>query len=815
MFHHSSTHSPTAKSQGFAGIAPKNISGRVVRLMAFLALFFISPGLIWAAQVTLAWDANKPAPDGYRLYQRTDDDAYNYASPVWNGTGTTAAIDNLADDTDYYFVVRAYVGAEESGDSNEVSYHFDAPAPPAPAAYTIMASAGTNGTLSPSGSVSVAEASDQTFAITANPNYHVSDVRVDNVSVGAVASYTFSAVDADHSISAAFAPDTYTIYATAEANGSISPSGGAFVPHGTDRTYIITANTGYNIADVVVDGQSVGAVSSYTFASVSTNHNITARFEQIFHTLNAAAGNGGTISPAGTLTLVQGSNQTYQITADSGFDITDVVVDGQSVGAISSYSFNALNADHAISATFTEIIVNHTIKASAGAEGVISPSGQITVTAGADQTFSVSAQEGYQVDGVWVDGISQGALSTYTFSNVNGDHTIEASFSLVNQPPVADAGPNQTVDAETLVTLIGTNSMDLDDGIASFSWQQIAGPTVALADPTAGQTTFIAPAVDDNGFSLEFKLTVTDYSGEAIQDTCIVNVTMVNASPVADAGTDQVVDMGEPVMLNATVSSDPDNDALSFQWRQISEGPVVTLANGDVATPTFIAPDVNTGGASVTFELTVTDAGGLQDTDSCMVAIRSINIEPLADAGGDQAVEAGDTVTLDGSFSSDVDGSIVKYQWKQTQGTPVDLSDASAASASFTAPEATMESGDVLIFELTVTDDQDLQSMDTCRVTVTPTTDFTAPEIQLVDPNRRWIRSRSRTISISGTAWDDREVVAVRWHDALSRSGVAQGTTAWRIDNLNLVSRKTTITITAYDAAGNQASVKIRIFLRR
>ena len=761
-------------------------------------------------QVTLAWDANDPVPDGYTVYQRTEGQVYDYSQTVVSSSETTATVFNLDYDTTYYFVVRAFVGADESGDSNEVSFRSES----APAAtYTITALPGANGTLSPSGSVSVPESEDQSFSMTPDAHYYVSDVLVDGVSVSAVSSYTFNAVTADHTISAVFSPELYTIYATAGANGSISPAAGSFVAYGADSIYTITADAGYVIADVVVDGVSMGPVSAYTFVAVSSNHTINALFSPIpeNYTIMSSAGIGGAISPAGTFSAEEGSNQAYVIAADSGYAISDVTVDGLSVGPVWSYIFSDLDADHTIRAVFEK--TTHTITASAGVGGTISPSGPVAVTTGSDQRFTLSASDGYQVNDLLVDGTSQGTLDSYTFTNVNGDHTIEARFSIANQAPEADAGPDQTVSGQKLVTLIGANSMDSDDGIAAFDWRQLTGPAVDLADPTADQTTFMAPAVDANGVSLEFELTVTDYSGASVKDSCIVNVTTVNHTPVADAGMDQVVEVLDAVVLDGSFSSDSDNDMLSFQWRQTGAGPAVNLVNADTATPAFTAPDVNAGGVSLTFALTVTDARGLKATDTCMVTIRTINVEPVADVRGDQAVRSGDEIVLDGSASTDSDGTIVKYRWKQTHGSPVQLADASAVVTTFIAPQPATEN-EVLVFELTVADDHALQSMDTCQAAVSPAADTTAPEIQLVDPASTNIKVKTNVISISGTAWDDDQVAQVRWADDMGRSGLAQGTTTWEIDNYELLSRKTTLTITAADAAGNESAVTMRIFAR-
>ena len=75
-----------------------------------------------AAEVTLTWDHNEPLPDGYRLFMRIDGSEYNYATPVWQGTDNTCSIDGLQPATKYFFVVRAFVKEDESGDSNEVDY---------------------------------------------------------------------------------------------------------------------------------------------------------------------------------------------------------------------------------------------------------------------------------------------------------------------------------------------------------------------------------------------------------------------------------------------------------------------------------------------------------------------------------------------------------------------------------------------------------------------------------------------------------------------------------------------------------------------
>lgn len=594
--------------------------------------------------VTLAWDANDPVPDGYHIYQRTEGQAYDYSQPVWTTTSTTATIYNLSYDTTYYYVVRAYVGTDASGDSNEVSF------------------TGSSSSVEPP-----------------------------------------------------VEPSTYAITAAAAGDGIISPSGTVTVTQDTDQSFVISSSSGSYLVDVLVDGTSVGAVSSYTFTQVSGNHTISAEFAYYPHSISASSGSGGTISPSGEAAIDHGGSQSYLITPNTGYHVHDVVVDGISLGAITTYVFDSVIQDHTIHAAFA--LDQFSISSSAGLGGTITPSGDTLVTFGDSLTYTISANAGFTLADVTVDGLSVGKVDTYTFSEIGGDHTIAALFVAINQAPTADAGPNQTVDEGQIVTLSGLNSIDLDDGIASFQWRQVQGVDVSLDAPAEAQTTFTAPDVDDSGAALVFELTVTDYHGVTSVDSCIVNVTWINMSPIADAGVDQTVTEGSQVVLDASNSVDADDGIVSYAWKQLL-GPVVVLSDTNSATPGFIAPDVVMGGASLTFEVTVTDSGGLKNTDTCVINISWVNVPPVADAGPDQDVAVGAQVQLDGSQSYDPDNlAIAAFKWRQIEGFPVELSDAMAQRPVFIVPAGADQSSP-LAFELTVTDSGGLQATDICYVNV-------------------------------------------------------------------------------------------------
>jgi hypothetical protein len=164
----------------------------------------------------------------------------------------------------------------------------------------------------------------------------------------------------------------------------------------------------------------------------------------VTYTITATAGSGGTItalnnsnvsnattstSTVTSVTVTSGSSQSFSIAPASGYTLQGVTVDGASVGAVTSYSFSNVTANHTIAATFAATPVTYTITASAGTGGSITPSGTVKLNAGASQSYSIAAATGYKIAGVTVDGASVGAVSSYTFSNLAANHTISATFA--------------------------------------------------------------------------------------------------------------------------------------------------------------------------------------------------------------------------------------------------------------------------------------------------------------------------------------------------------------------------------------------------
>lgn len=204
----------------------------------------------------------------------------------------------------------------------------------------------------------------------------------------------------------------------------------------------------------------------------------------------------------------------------------------------------------------------------------------------------------------------------------------------------------------------------------------------------------------------------------------LLKVCTPNTPPTANAGPDQpLIRDGDTVILSAAQSKDPDNDITSYRWEQVGGAPLVFLENEDTVEASFIAPKVAQEGVDLVFQVTVTDRGGLDDTDTCIVHVEGQqNQPPVAEAGNDRQVKAGTKVILNGSKSSDPDGvgDITSYLWKQLTG-PLRVIDKPKTKSTFVMAPPTNELL-ALTFQLRVEDSAGQVDTDTCTIQVQPDT---------------------------------------------------------------------------------------------
>jgi subtilase family protein/SprB-like repeat protein len=317
--------------------------------------------------------------------------------------------------------------------------------------YVINASGGPGGAVAPSGAIALAPGSAQSFSIFPSNDCHLlQDVVVDGVSQGPISSYTFPDVRSDHTIRVtATKLGPYAIVASAGPAGSISPGGTTLVACGTNQTYTITPPSGCGaIQDVKVDGVSQGPIASYTFTNVRTSHTIEATISSTSnYTITTSVINpGGTVSPSGAVSVACGSNQTFTFTPATSCNRTEVIIiDGAATEPRTNYTFVNVRSDHTLEVAFNYAYTS-LISASASPGGTISPSGNLSVPCGVDQTYTMTPTPGCgQIERVKIDAVWQGPLASYTFKKVRSDHTIQAVFSSTPLSITATAGEGATI----------------------------------------------------------------------------------------------------------------------------------------------------------------------------------------------------------------------------------------------------------------------------------------------------------------------------------------------------------------------------------
>jgi|GEM_PF-1307641 len=310
--------------------------------------------------------------------------------------------------------------------------------------YIISSLAGDNGSITPTGVNKVDENSNLSFNIVPDNHYDILDVIVDGTSIGPVTTYTFSNIQADHTISATFIIEKFILTYTAGSHGSLSGDLLQIVNYGENGTAVTAiADSGYSFSSWTDNIAS----NPRTETNVNRNISVSAVFSMNIYVIDAFAGEGGSITPHGETSKDYNSSQSYQIEADEGYQIKDVLVDGSSVGNVDIYQFINISNNHTIEASFETI-----------------PISIVTVS-------SITPSSGYDTKSITIDSIAgtgfrPGASVKLTLSgeeDINCTNVIFESSTIISNA-LCNIASKKAEDWNVIVINNDTGTGDLENG---------------------------------------------------------------------------------------------------------------------------------------------------------------------------------------------------------------------------------------------------------------------------------------------------------------------------------------------------------------
>ena len=351
-------------------------------------------------------------------------------------------------------------------------------------------------------------------------------------------------------------------------------------------------------------------------------------------------------------------------------------------------------------------------------------------------TFLVDRPGSYTAQLVVSDGSASSAPDTVTITTVN-------------TAPVANAGPDQTVMVGAVAMLNGSASSDADGDVLGYTWTVQSRPAGSAAGLVNASSVTPSIAIDRAG-SYVLRLVVHDGAVSSVADT--VTISTVNSAPVANAGADQTALVTGTVTLNGGGSSDVDGDTLTFAWAFLSRpaGSSAALVGASSVQPTFV---VDRPGQ---YQVRLVVHDGVLSSVADVVEIQTVNSAPVANAGPDQSGYVGQTVALDGSGSTDVDGNPLAYVWSLTSrpaGSSAAIADPTAVMPSFSLDRAGVYVAQLIVNDGTVSSPAD---------TVTVTTLNSAP---VAHAGADVSAVAGRVVSLAGDASSDADgdVLSYSW----------------------------------------------------
>ena len=324
-------------------------------------------------------------------------------------------------------------------------------------------------------------------------------------------------------------------------------------------------------------------------------------------------------------------------------------------------------------------IVKHTITATAGANGSISPSGKVEVVEGADQAFSITANEGYEIESLKVDGTAVSTATSYIFTNVRAAHTIEATFKqkiTVEKPSIGKQPQNVSVKAGEQATFtVAATGTDL-----KYQWQIDRNDGKGFADIAgADRASYTTSAVDKNCNGYKYQCVIRNSAGSVTTGTATLTVTEDVTPPV------------QPTVKKPGISKQPQNVSvkageqatftvaatgtdLKYQWqidRNDGKG-FADIAGADRASYTTSAVDKNCNGYK--YQCVISNSAGSVTTNAATLTVTE-STTPSPDPVSYKILDGANsswTENTDGSLSIRGNGEMEKFQNVKVDGKIID-----------------------------------------------------------------------------------------------------------------------------------------------
>ncbi|MBQ9642524.1 MAG: InlB B-repeat-containing protein [Lachnospiraceae bacterium] len=307
----------------------------------------------------------------------------------------------------------------------------------------VTASPSEGGSVTGGGSVSAG--STVKLNQSANNNYRFEGWYENDRLLTEASSLVIQDISADRDIQARFKRVSCNVRVDVNNTNGGTVTGGGKVEYGGSVTLNAKAKDGYKFEGFIEDNKKITDSPSLQLNNITTDRNITASFRQSRFSVNVTINPAGAGKISGAGQYNENSRCDLEIFAESGWDFTGWTINGQTVSYSPKYTIEKVTGNYNLTANFakhnTKTYKITSMIASQG--GGIIPSGDNYVTEGGTAVYTIVPLQGYKILAVAVDGVNIGPVSSYTFSNVRGQHAIAASFTKIQQPAQQNTTPVQ------------------------------------------------------------------------------------------------------------------------------------------------------------------------------------------------------------------------------------------------------------------------------------------------------------------------------------------------------------------------------------